>query len=205
MKRAREKLSSGKLRVSLLLSLSVLAGGCAGGSGGESTAGEGMAPGAWTPSAAPTFAVINRESLFALAHSDESDALVYEQTEFYGRPLTPPRSWVIVLPQTARRNLPLDLGETGGGRAWALVSFDGAARRAIEAHGSVTVLSSDGESLTAQVNLTATGPAPTAGYAQAQRAGLDGRIVFLRATPATMSPPAPTTTSGIAPPARRTR
>ncbi len=202
MKLAREK-SSTDLRSSLLLVLSVAAGGCAGGAGGDLTGGDGMAPGMWAPSSAPSFAVINRESLFALAHSDESDALIYEQTEEYGQPLASPRSWVIALPQTAKRNSPLEVGESSGVRAWALVSFGGAPQRAIPAQGSVAVLSSDGESMTAQVNLSVAGPTPTAGYATAQRAGLDGKIIFVRSAPVTGVPSAPKTTSGIVGPARK--
>ncbi len=155
----------------------------------------------WVRWSEPVFATINREAFYSLAHSEARSTLVFDQTDDAGRPVSPARTWIISMPDTPRMYSPIDVDQDADSRAWLLTSVRGHVSAPLHVRGRISVLSSDADSLTAQVNLISDIDPATAGFAGPREATLDARIVFTRVTPYTPQPRSHPSTSGVDSPA----
>lgn len=151
----------------------------------------------WINWSRPVFSEINRETMFSLAHSPDHATLVIEQTHEGDRYLRNPRTWLITVPQTPSMLTPIELGENLPDNCWVLTRVGADPVAEFPARGRISVLSSDSESMTAQINISATMGPNTAGNAAPPEFSLDARMVFVRVTPRTDQPNHPATTSGV--------
>lgn len=151
----------------------------------------------WVRWSRPDFVELNHETLFTLAHSPDRASLIYEQTVEGDRYLPVPRTWLLTLPESPSMLTPIELSEDGPNNGWLLARIGADPTGSFPVRGRISVISSDAESLTAQVNISAiVGPA-SAGYAAPPEISLDARVVFVNATPQTAQPARPATTSGV--------
>jgi hypothetical protein len=170
-----------------------LLAGCAGAQRASAPAPEAR----WIRWSHPVFATINRETMFSLAHSPDRATLVIEQSVEGDRYLAAPRTWVISLPESPAMYSPIELAEDGPNNCWVLTRVGGDPVDSFPARGHISILASDAETLTAQVNLSADLSPATAGYAGPSEVALDARFVFQRVTPLTEQPDEPNTASGL--------
>lgn len=153
--------------------------------------------GGWARWSRPSFTTIDRATTVSLVQAPAHDALIVEQTGGAAR------LWVISIPDSPSMYGAMEVGEGLPTQAWALASIGHDPVTLIPASGRIAVLSSDEGAMTAQVHLTAHGPAPTAGMPGPEALTLHGRIVFDRFTPLTFDPQDPETTSGLPTPPPR--
>ncbi|HBS29487.1 MAG TPA: hypothetical protein DEB06_08580 [Phycisphaerales bacterium] len=161
----------------------------------------------WSPGAGARLVTLDRSTTYTIVRREGVGLIIIEQGLDGGESSGPDRAvWLVSVPVDAPFGRPIDLESSGAG-ASLLEYRSGRDTHAQTASGTVTILSRNADSLTAQVDLTAPGRPFAPGQVSSSAIEFAGRLEMPRYQPHIPTPLDPAERSGVdslvAPPARR--
>lgn len=154
----------------------------------------------WVRGAKPTFATIDRASLYALTPAAQQDVVAIERDTTYDRATYQRETWLLSIPSDARVGTTLEFGVEPmyGARGWLVEHVSRGEPRSADLSGTATIVARTNETIVVDVDLHAVVRSAFAGELGDPRLALAGRFEAMRRTPITPVTPELETRSGVA-------